>query len=380
MKRVVMISQDFISVYRGGAGLQHLKMARALQSAGANVCLIAPAKEREIEGIAVRPVHRLVLGPLQLWHSLIFILQVFFYGFNAVRRADVVFPHNSVSGLAALPLARLLGKRTVYHVNDLSTEYRYAGARRKWEKMLFRVLVLFEHMTFRWADLLLVPTRVMRRYIAGTGVNADRILLAPDGALMDQFNGAKTPHDYLMVIHHGNLAECSGTMTLIEAAPQILAKYPATRFYILGQGEQEEVLKQRAAALGLGEAVVFTGWISYAEMCRMVVSSDIGVIPRTDILPNHAITTGKIMEYWASRTVVVASRLEGISEVAEDGTDAVLFRPGDPDDLAEKIIRLAGDAALRKRLADAGYEKVKRHYTIEEICRRVTGTVLGEAQ
>jgi glycosyltransferase involved in cell wall biosynthesis len=62
----------------------------------------------------------------------------------------------------------------------------------------------------------------------------------------------------------------------------------------------------------------------------------------------------------AAGTPVVASRVGGIPEAVADGVSGLLHRPGDPADLAEKILRVLADPDLRATLVAGGREQVRR--------------------
>ena len=86
-------------------------------------------------------------------------------------------------------------------------------------------------------------------------------------------------------------------------------------------------------------------------------------------------TTLKLYEYWAARTAVVASRLEGISEIAEDAGDVLFFRAGSSEDMAGKIIRLLGDPGLTAALARRGALTVEK-YTWKAAAARIVDAAL----
>jgi glycosyltransferase involved in cell wall biosynthesis len=65
------------------------------------------------------------------------------------------------------------------------------------------------------------------------------------------------------------------------------------------------------------------------------------------------------MEAMACGKPVVASRVGGIPELVRDGTDGILVESGDVEALADSILRLLKDPALRKRMGKAGRQRVK---------------------
>jgi glycosyltransferase involved in cell wall biosynthesis len=68
---------------------------------------------------------------------------------------------------------------------------------------------------------------------------------------------------------------------------------------------------------------------------------------------------------------VVASRHGGPVDIIEEGRDGLLFRPGDVEDLAEKIVSLLEDPALSRRLAEAAMTKVRTQYTMEALVSQI---------
>ena len=63
-----------------------------------------------------------------------------------------------------------------------------------------------------------------------------------------------------------------------------------------------------------------------------------------------------LLEAMASGLPSVATTVGGVPEVATEGRDALLVPPGDPDVLADQLVRLLGDADLRASLGDAARE------------------------
>ena len=68
---------------------------------------------------------------------------------------------------------------------------------------------------------------------------------------------------------------------------------------------------------------------------------------------------------------VIASRIGGIPEIVEDGVTGLLFEPGNPDDLAEKIRYLWDNADLCKKMGVAGRQKALTQYSPEKYYQRL---------
>jgi glycosyltransferase involved in cell wall biosynthesis len=68
----------------------------------------------------------------------------------------------------------------------------------------------------------------------------------------------------------------------------------------------------------------------------------------------------KVLEYMAMARAVVAPRMPNIEDFLKDGTEGLLFRPGDSKDLADVLGRLAKDSELRERLGAAARIRIER--------------------
>jgi glycosyltransferase involved in cell wall biosynthesis len=73
------------------------------------------------------------------------------------------------------------------------------------------------------------------------------------------------------------------------------------------------------------------------------------------------------IEALAAGRPVVATRVGGVPDVVRDGQDGFLVEPGAVDDLAERLARLARDADLRRKMGDAGRERVLPRYSVDRL-------------
>ncbi len=126
---------------------------------------------------------------------------------------------------------------------------------------------------------------------------------------------------------------------------------------LAGDGPARERLQGLAEELGLGDRVEFTGEIAHEAVPAMLARFDIFAMPSTW----EGFGVGAI-EASAMRVPVVASDVHGIPDVVDDGETGALVPPADPGALANAIGQLAGDAALRERMGNAGRAFVERHY------------------
>jgi glycosyltransferase involved in cell wall biosynthesis len=132
---------------------------------------------------------------------------------------------------------------------------------------------------------------------------------------------------------------------------------------IAGEGRERESLEGLARELGLAARVRFLG--ERRDVGEILAASDVAV------LPSRAEGLGvAILEAMAHALPVVASRVGGIPEAVLEGETGLLVPPEDPDALGAALARLAGDAALRRRMGAAGRARVLAGFTLRRSAER----------
>ena len=84
-----------------------------------------------------------------------------------------------------------------------------------------------------------------------------------------------------------------------------------------------------------------------------------------------------LMEAMASGVPVVATQIAGVPELVEDGISGFLVPPGDAQSLAERIVPLLGDPALRQRFGKAGRAEVEAEFNITAESQRLVKILTG---
>ena len=123
----------------------------------------------------------------------------------------------------------------------------------------------------------------------------------------------------------------------------------------------------------LNEFTRAIGWQSQESLPAAITNADLLAFPT---VAQEALGRSAVEAMGCGRPVV-ASRIGGLSWVVEHERTGLLFRPGDPTDLAHQIERLLDDAPLRERLGRAGREKFEREFTWDVILQREYRPVFG---
>lgn len=224
------------------------------------------------------------------------------------------------------------------------------------------------------ADLVLVPTEPARRYAASRG-RPDRIVLSPPGVDVDRFDWDEAPDDGPpLVLYAGPLAPGHGVRVLLRAMVDVVRE-TAARLLLVGPVAPgfAETLRGGINELGLGARVEIRAPIDHELMPALIASAAVCVAPSAaELTPRpYALYPTKLLEYMACRRAVVAPRRGTVAMLVEHGREGLLFQPGDPTDLARKLRRLLEDHGLRERLAQNGYERVRRDFTASAARRAI---------
>ena len=139
--------------------------------------------------------------------------------------------------------------------------------------------------------------------------------------------------------------------------------HPGLTMWIVGDGSERPAAESQAAQLGLGpDRVRFLGRRS--DVDRLLNAADFFVLP-SDIegLPMS------VLEAMAHGLPIVATQVGGVPEIIDHDGNGLLVPAGDVAALAAAIHRVATDPALRRRLGDAGRERVSTAFSLSTMVR-----------
>jgi glycosyltransferase involved in cell wall biosynthesis len=208
-----------------------------------------------------------------------------------------------------------------------------------------QVLRAIDTIAFRRVDLVVADTEAhaafFRRAFDLPGERVEVALVGADEALFRPAHHPAAPFHALFV---GKLIPLHGIETILAAAE--LA--PEVPFRVVGDGQLSELLERRPAN------VEYVPWIPYEELpeAYRAAGCALGVFGTGEktarVIPN------KVFQALACARPVVTADTPAARELLTDGGDALLVPPGDPAALAAAVRRIAADARLAARIADAG--------------------------
>ncbi len=152
-------------------------------------------------------------------------------------------------------------------------------------------------------------------------------------------------------IQVGRLEPVKNHEATLEAMGMVVGSGLACRLLVIGDGTLRANLERRAQTLGLTDKVHFLGF--RADVEHLLALADVFLMPSLkEGLPLA------LLEAMACGVVPVAARVGGIPEVIEDGLGGILIAPGDINELAQAMLKLGRDKALRAAMAARSRETV----------------------
>lgn len=200
-------------------------------------------------------------------------------------------------------------------------------------------------------DMVLTPSESMRQYLIANGIS-DKVEVVPNAVDVDKFktqnddqtalirNRLGLSNDDFVIGNVGRMAQEKNIDFLLDMVDRIKDRLPNVRLLLVGGGPQLERLSAKAAFMGLGDRVIFTGPVQYEEVPAYISAIDLFVMASvTEVQPLS------LIESMASGTPVLGVRAFGSQDIISDGIDGFLVDL-DYDHYRDKIELLAGDRDL----------------------------------
>ena len=266
---------------------------------------------------------------------------------------------------------RRAGVRVVSHIANVDPlgrmEGEVPGATARKARLVAR---LDEWTGRRYVDRFVAITEAVRAHpIRGASWDRRRIDVVRRGQDLEglRAEAAAEPDPPLAdpgdpsIVCVARLSPQKGHRHLIDAMPAVLAERPTARLLLCGDGALRPELERRAAPLG--DRVAFLGVRRDAR--AIVARAGAFVLP--SLWEGQA---NALLEAMAVGAPIVATRIPAVEETLRDDHDGLLVTPGDPDALAEGLLRLLRDPGEARRLGAAAAASAER-YDIETTTREL---------
>lgn len=177
------------------------------------------------------------------------------------------------------------------------------------------------------------------------------------------------------ILYVGSLEYRKGVDLLLRAFARV--RQPDWQLEIIGHGPERASLESLSISLGLSQVVSFRGAQPNETIARTMLAASLLVVPsrigprnQTEGLPTV------IVEAFAARLPVVATRLTGIPEIVHHGETGLLFEMEDEAGLAEALTEMLSDLPRAAQWAEAGRRLVEAEFDQKHNARRLLDRIL----
>lgn len=274
------------------------------------------------------------------------------------KKVDIVHSHMFQASRLASPLASLAGVPVRIETPHIRESWRHG-----WIKGSY----LIDRAIGRFVTAYIAVSESNRSYLINEKrLPAVKVVLVRNGIGLEQFDPERVPppgmrrslnisEDAPVIAVIARLEPQKGHRVLLEAWQSVVRSFPKTILVCVGAGQLRDELETYAAKAGFSTSVRFTGYQS--NVADWLALADFTVLPSFfEGLPLAAI------ESLAAGRTVIATAVDGTTEVVLDGKTGLLVPPGAPGPLAAAICRLLAAPELAQSLGSTGCQWVREYF------------------
>jgi glycogen(starch) synthase len=246
------------------------------------------------------------------------------------------------------PLAQpLTPERVVRRARDIPR----AGARAGWRS--YRM-----HRALYLADRVIALSEHEREVVETLGVDGRRISVLPQWVEPAPDAACELPRRPA-ILFIGQFKYRKGFDLLLRALPRVRERFAGLGAYFVTQNPlHRHAFERLIEEGGLRDACELLGQVEEGRKWALLRAADLYVLPTR--YEGFGLPVFEAME---AGCPVVTTRVPVLTEMLSHGEHALLAQPEDPDSLAEEMLRVLEDAAIRARLVAGGKRLVRERYS-----------------
>ena len=269
---------------------------------------------------------------------------------------DIVHTHCHKPNTTGRIAAKLAGVPVI-----IANEHNMDTWKSNWQLTLDKWLSAYSD------KIIAVSEAVKSFYVKNTNVPADKFEVIYNGVDLDSWQKNIPSQEIIaekkaelgllrddkIITAIGRLHPQKGHEHLLRAAKKIIPKMQNLKFLIIGDGPMRLSLESLSERLGIKENIVFTG--NREDIKDMLYLSDLSVI--SSIREGFS---NVVLESMACGKPLVATDVGGNNEIIIDGENGFIVPSKDEDALADKMLILAGNEELTKKMGLTAKQTVEK--------------------
>lgn len=321
-----------------------------------------------LAGIKIITINTLVRD-ICIWKDVLAFVSIF----SLLRKGkyDIVHCHTSKAGFIGRVAAKAAGIKVVIYAPHGNIFYGYFG------RLKTKFFVLLERVGAGFADKIVTLTeRGIEPYLQfkiGTrdkythiynGIDVDAFFLKGNINVEQKRRELGLLPEALVGTIIGRLVPVKGHNYLIDSILKVIKVFPASRFLFVGEGVLMSQIVDRVKVLGLEKHIIFLGMRD--DVAEILACSDVSML--SSLNEGFGLV---LLEAMAMKKPVVATSVDGVPEIVDDGVTGILVPPKDPGAFADALIKLFRDKGCAEKMGLNGYEKVKKEFDINVTTKKI---------
>ena len=224
----------------------------------------------------------------------------------------------------------------------------------------------------RWTDAFIgVADAHARHLVEGEGFPEEKVHTIYNGVDCERF----APQDAAAMRQELGIAAAAPVIGILAAlrpeknhelflagARQILDKFPAAQFLVIGEGPRRAELESTARDLGVANATRFLG--SRSDVPALLAACDL-----VALTSHNEAAPVSILEALSTGVAVVSANVGSVAETVIQDETGRLFAAGDVNAYSKAVIELLGDPAARQRMGAEGRRRVMSRWSLQAMVR-----------
>ncbi len=258
---------------------------------------------------------------------------------------DIIYAHDWLSFGAGIEAKKVSGKPLIVQIH--ATEFDRGGG-----ENVNQEVYEIERRGMEEADAVVAVSQYTKDIVTSRyGIPKEKVFVIHNGIddeAFEKWDAARSgllklkEAGYKLVLFVGRLTVQKGPDYFLRAAEKVLRRHKKTMFIIAGSGDMERALMEEAASLGIGDRLLFAGFLRGKDLFEAYRLADLFVMPSVSepfgIVPLEAISGG---------APVIISKQSGVREVLRHAMTVDFW---DVDDMANKILSVLLHAPLQKTM------------------------------
>lgn len=156
----------------------------------------------------------------------------------------------------------------------------------------------------------------------------------------------------------GRLRSEKGVPFLLRSFKRVLYSLPDTLLLVVGDGPDRGLLEAYAKEMGVAGSVRWSGGMNHAEACRLFGVMDVAVVPSE--FEGFGLSAAEAM---AAALPVVASDVDGLREVIDDGISGLLVPFGESEQMAGALCSILANPSHAQEMGRSGNLRVRQFFS-----------------